>query len=221
MRNVYVILPKAETLVSKIAGVVTKYPYSHVTICLDDRLEVFYSFSRLRHNAPLISGFAKEYRSHLASREHVKLKCKIFKIPVSEEDYHRVRNFIANTSRDRTLLFNYLSMATMQLTGGFEVCRTMNCLSFAGLALEHISSLNLPAPAHRMFPEDFDRWLSRDYFFFEGRMRTDFQYDDDRYFENICFGRRLYISIYLVREYLYRLLFKKVSRRFNRKIRNI
>lgn len=221
MRNVYVILPKAETLVSKIAGVVTGYPYSHITISLDDKLQVFYSFSRLRYNAPLISGFAKEYRSHLASKEKVWLKCKIFKIPVSEADYQKVKKFISQTGRDKTLLFNYLSMATMNIIGGFEVYKTMNCLSYAGAVLEQISFLQLPKPGVRMFPEDFDRWLSKDYFFFEGLMNTNFEYEDDRYFENIPLMRRCYISGYLVKEYLYRLCFKRVSKNYNRNIKDL
>ena len=93
MKNLYVILPRSETTIAAIARKLTKYPYSHVTLSLDDNLEVFYSYSRLRNDAALISGFAKEYRSHLASKQGVKLNCKIFKIPLTDKEYKKIKKF--------------------------------------------------------------------------------------------------------------------------------
>ena len=146
MKNLYVILPQSETLVAAIARKLTKYPYSHVTLSLDDDLEVFYSFSRLRNDSPLISGFAKEYRSHLASKQGVKLKCKIFKIPITKKEYDRINEFIKQNANDKELLFNYLSMATLTILKGFEVHKTQNCCGFVAQALELTSKIKLDKP---------------------------------------------------------------------------
>lgn len=222
MKNLYVILPQSETLVAAIARKLTKYPYSHVTLSLDDNLEVFYSFSRLRNDSPLISGFAKEYRSHLASKQGVKLKCKIFKIPITKKEYDKINKFIKENEEDKELLFNYLSMATLTILKGFEVHKTQNCCGFVAQALELTSKIKLDKPYYKYLPEDFDNMLSKDYLFFEGELDTKDNYGkDDHYFDKTNFKDKLLISTYLMKETFYRLIFKKVSKKYNPRKREL
>ena len=221
MRSIYVVLPEAETLVSKVSKVLTRYPYSHITICLEDELEVFYSFSRLRNDAPLISGFAKEYRSHLASKQGARLHCKIFKIPLSERDYHSICFFIKKIRCDDTILFNYLSMLTLPVLGGFPVRKTLNCLSFAALVLQRVSTLTLPKSPYKFSPKDFDEWLSKEYFYFEGYLNTDFDYEDDHYFDQTPVTKRIKISASLIQEYMCRLLRSKVSKNYKSMVKEL
>lgn len=215
MKNLYVVLPRSETFVARVARILTKYPYSHVTLSLDDKLEVFYSFSRLRNDAPLISGFAKEYRSHLASKKGVKLTCKIFKIPITNVEYKKIKKFIEDNKNDDTLLFNYLSMATLTILKGFHVHKTENCCSFVAKALELTDKFKLEKPCYKYFPKDFDAMLSEKYLFFEGELDTDFSYDDDHYFDKTKFNDKLFKSIYSLRETFYRLFFKKISKKYD------
>lgn len=215
MRNLYVVLPRSETFVAKVARFLTKYPYSHVTLSLDDNLEVFYSFSRLRNDAPLISGFAKEYRSHLASKKNVKLTCKIFKIPITNNEYKKIEAFIEENKNDDTLLFNYLSMATLTILKGFDVYKTQNCCGFVAQALELTDKFKLDKPYYKYFPKDFDDILSEKYLFFEGELDTDFSYDDDHYFDKTKFSDKIFKSIYSLKETFYRLFFKKVSKNYD------
>lgn len=219
MKHIYVVLPKSETTIAKISRKITKYPYSHVTLCMQDKLEIFYSFSRLRNDAALISGFAKEYRSHLASKQGVKLTCKIFKIPVTNQEYSKIEEFIQKTKEDDTLLFNYLSMATLPVLKGFDVYKTQNCCSFVAQALEKISTLHLEKPSYKYFPRDFDIWLSEKYFYFEGDLNTDFQYEDDYYFEKVKWKDKVFKGAYSIKETFYRLFFKKVSKKYDVKKR--
>lgn len=222
MKNLYVILPQSETLVAAIARKLTKYPYSHVTLSLDDDLEVFYSFSRLRNDSPLISGFAKEYRSHLASKQGVKLKCKIFKIPITKKEYNNINMFIKENEEDKELLFNYLSMATLTILKGFDVYKTQNCCGFVALALELTSKIKLDKPYYKYLPEDFDKMLSKDYLFFEGELDTKDNYGkDDHYFDKTKYKDKIFISLYLIKETFYRLFFKKVSKKYDSRKREI
>lgn len=215
MKNLYVVLPRSETFVARIARTVTRYPYSHTTISLDDNLEVFYSFSRLRNDSPLISGFAKEYRSHLASKKGVKLNCKIFKIPITDEEYKKINNYIEENKNDDTLLFNYLSMATLPILKGFEVYKTQNCCGFVAQVLELTDKVKLDKPYYKYFPKDFEKMLSEKYLFFEGDLDTDFKYDDDHYFDRTKLKDKLLKSAYSIKETFYRLLFKKVSKNYD------
>jgi len=221
MKNLYVVLPRSETFVAKIARGLTKYPYSHVTVSLDDKLEVFYSFSRLRNDAALISGFAKEYRSHLASKEGIKLTCKIFKIPISDEEYIEIEKYIKVAKNDDTLLFNYLSMATLTILKGFHVHKTQNCCGFVAQILEKVKEFELKKPYYKYLPKDFDILLSEKYLFFEGELNTDFHYDDDHYFDKTKFREKFFKSIYSLKETFYRLFFKKISKKYDAKKRRL
>jgi len=216
MKNVYVILPQSETGIAKIARFITKYPYSHVTISLDDNLEVFYSFSRIFHDTPFISGYVKEYRSHLASKKNVKLNCKIFKIPVCDAEYESIVAFMKEIEADDTLLFNYLSMATLPIFGGFEVANTYNCGAFVARAINRIHRITLHKKDYKFFPKDFEILLENEYLYFEGALDTDFEYEDDYYFHKISWKDKVFKSGYLMKETCYRFLFKRVSKNFNR-----
>lgn len=220
-KNLYIVLPKSETFVAKIARTLTKYPYSHVTLSIDDNLEVFYSFSRLRNDSPLISGFAKEYRSHLASKKNIKLTCKIFKIPVTFKEYNKIKKYINDNQKDDTLLFNYLSMATLTIFKGFDVYRTQNCCGFVAQALELLDEFELSKPYYKYFPKDFDDMLTEKYLYFEGELDTDFKYKDDHYFDKTKFKDKLFKSIYSLKETFYRLIFKKVSKNYDSRKRVI
>lgn len=215
MKNLYVILPRSETTIAAIARKLTKYPYSHVTLSLDDNLEVFYSYSRLRNDAALISGFAKEYRSHLASKQGVKLNCKIFKIPLTDKEYKKIKKFIKENMEDDTILFNYLSMATLTILKGFDVYKTQNCCGFVAQALELTDKIELTKPFYKYLPEDFDKMLSSDYLFFEGDLDTDFKYEDDHYFDKTKFKDKITKSLYSIGEYFHRLILKKVSKNYD------
>ena len=222
MKNLYIILPESETTVAKIARKLTNYPYTHVTMSLDDNLEIFYSYSRLRNDSPLISGFAKEYRSHLASKQGVKLKCKIFKIPITNNEYKKINEFIKTNEEDKEILFNYLSMATLTILKGFEVHKTQNCCGFVAQVLELTSKIKLDKPYYKYLPEDFDNMLSKDYLFFEGELDTKENYGkDDHYFAKTSIKDKLFISTYLIKETFYRLIFKKVSKKYNPRKREL
>lgn len=214
MKYIYVVLPRSETMIARIARTLTKYPYSHVTICLDDKLEVFYSFSRIYNNAPLISGYVKEYRSHLASKQGVNLTCKIFKIPVKNSEYKEILEFMRNIENDNTLMFNYLSMATLPIFHGFEVSNTYNCCAFVAMILEKISIIKLHKKAYKFFPKDFELLLDK-YTYFEGELDANLVYDDDHYFDNIPIFENIKKSSYSMKETFYRFIFKKVSKKYD------
>lgn len=212
MRNVYIILPRSETNIARIARTVTGYPYSHVTISLDDRLEVFYSFSRIYNDAPFISGFVKEYRSHLASKKNVNLSCKIFKIPVSDRAYQNIIRFIKSVARDPRLMFNYFSMATLPILKGFDVCGSYNCCAFAAEVLQRTEVVKLHKATYKFFPKDFDDLLSEKYLFFQGELNAKKQYPDEHYFDKVPLDENIVKSAYSLYESLYRIIFKKISK---------
>jgi hypothetical protein len=59
-KKIYVMLSVADTITAKILRRITKAPYNHVSISLEDDLSVSYSFARRWKYYPWIGGFIRE-----------------------------------------------------------------------------------------------------------------------------------------------------------------
>lgn len=218
MKNIYVVLPRSETFIAKIGRLLTNYEYSHVTISFDDNLKEFYSFSRIYNDAPIISGFVKEYRSHLVNNPKARLKCKIFKLSVSEKVYKKIKLYCKSLLLDKTLLFNYVSMLLLPLNGGIKVVKSYNCTHFVAEVLSMIPYINLKKEKYKYKPKDFELLLQKKYFYFEGYLNIDDnRYNDDIYFNKVPLKKKIIISLYYLKETLHRLLLKKESNNFDNK----
>ena len=49
MKNIYIVLIKAHTGLGKLAKTITKYDYTHIAVCFDNKLTEFITYSRRRH----------------------------------------------------------------------------------------------------------------------------------------------------------------------------
>ena len=54
---IYIVLVKAMTGLGKFARKFSKYEYTHIAVCLNDKLDDFITFSRKKHYTPFDSGF--------------------------------------------------------------------------------------------------------------------------------------------------------------------
>ncbi len=215
MKHVYVILVKSMTKIGDITRLFTRYPFSHVSISLDDDLERFYSFSRYYHNSPVISGFTSEYRSHLAAKKNTNLYCIIYKIPVSDEEYEKVKNKIISMRKDKELMYNYFSLLAMAIKKGVKVYKSYTCTSFVAETISLIDKIKLPKSPELFFPKDFEKLLGKQYLFFQGDLDIRRMFKNDRYYRKVPAVERISRSIYAIRESFHRLVFKKPSKKYD------
>ena len=217
MKNIYIVLPRSETFIAKIARKITRYEYSHVTISLEDSLETFYSLSRIYNKAPIISGFVKESRADLSSRKNVDLKCKIFKIKTSDEKYKEIVKYIKKIEEDKKYMFNYISMILVTINNGCKINKAHNCCEFVSIVLDKLDVIKFDKPGYKFTPKDFDEKLSKKYFYFEGYLKAN-NYKKNIYFKNIKIVKKYIYSIRLIIEIVYRLIFKRCSNKFDNSI---
>lgn len=215
MKYVYVVLVKSLTKVGDITRFFTRYPFSHASISLDDNLEEFYSFARYYCNSPIISGFTSEYRSHLAARQNINVYCKIYKIPVTEEEYEKIKDRIQIMRKDKELMYNYFSLLAMIIKKGFKVYKSYTCTSFVAETISLIDKIKLPKPPEKFFPKDFEKLLGKEYSFFEGELSSQKVLKQDYYYRKVPFLERLSRSVYAIRESFHRLVFKKPKKNYN------
>ncbi len=168
MRNIYIVLIKAHTRLGSVARKITRYEYTHTAVSLNGSLTDFVSFSRRRHYMPFDAGFMHEKRDFYAFGKYTYFKAKVFRLNITDENFSEVMKFIRGCESDTELIFNLISMATMPVFHGINICKAYNCMSFTARILQ-LSGTKLSKPFYKYSIKDIDELLS-DKCIFEGKV---------------------------------------------------
>lgn len=166
----YVVFVKSMTGISKITRKIVDYEYTHMSLCFDRKMEDFVTFARRNLYTPLDAGIVWERRGNYAFEDMEYSKVKIFRIPISEEEYERIVTLIREYEQDEEYMFNLLSMVTMPVFHGFQVYKTHNCMSFISIVLEQISSIRMEKAYYKYMPSEL-AVVMKDYAWFEGKLK--------------------------------------------------
>ncbi len=204
---IYVILVKALTGLGKFARCFSKYDYTHIAVCLDDKFEDFITFSRRKHFAPFDCGFMHETLDCYAFGKNEKVKLKVFKVPVSEADKSNIVNFIENISYDESYLFNFLSMITMMIIHGFRIYKSYNCMSFVGKIIELSNSVKMEKPYYKYNIKEIDSLL--DCYFYKEEYFKKLKTENQNYMDHVSVFKNINLFFKLNGKLIYRLIAKR------------
>ena len=163
---IYVVLVKALTGLGKFARLTNKYEYTHIAVCLDEKLDKFYTFSRKKHYSPFDCGYMIESLDCYAFGKNKKVKLKVFKIPVSSKNKKEIDEYIKNISNDSKYIFNFFSMITMSIFHGFKIYKSHNCMSFVSKIIELSNTVKMSRPYYKYNIKELDELLN-DYLYNE------------------------------------------------------
>lgn len=211
MKNkaVCVVLIKAMTGLGVFARKIFKYPYTHIAVCLDEDLEDFVTFSRRKHFAPFDAGFMHEKRSHYAFGKYKKFQAKVFKIPVTEENFEKIKAYVDQIENDDEYIFNIFSMVTMGLFHGVKIYKALNCMSFTAKIIELSEVTKLNRQYHKYNIKEMDALLM-DCFWKEEEVYK--KTDDLEYMSKKVWLKNLGLYFKLNGQILYRMVFKSKTR---------
>lgn len=136
MKYVYVVLIESYTGLGKLLKKFTGYRYEHIAVSMDKSLTEFVSFSRKQHHHPFKAGFMREYRDYYAFEEYKKFYAKIFALPVTEEQYKNIEEFISKVENDPEQIFNLFAMLTTPILHGLQIYKAHNCMDFTAKVIE-------------------------------------------------------------------------------------
>lgn len=129
--RIYLIFSITTTKVGKMIRRVTKYPYNHVSVSLDESLEQVYSFARFYRDTPLYGGFVRETRLRYNDHNGI-ATIKVCAVPVTSEQYKKAVNFIANVSANsECYIYNAISAAFAPVHKRIRIERAFTCAEFA------------------------------------------------------------------------------------------
>lgn len=167
---IYIVLVKALTGLGKLVRSFGGYEYTHIAVCMDEKLEDFITFSRKKHYAPFDSGFMHETMDCYAFGDNSEVKLKVFRVPVSDSAKGEIAEYIRQTQEDEEYVFNILSMVTMPLLHGFLIYKAHNCMSFTARIIEMTGSVKMERPYYKYSIKAMDELLT-DYLYNEGYYR--------------------------------------------------
>lgn len=160
-QSLYVMISSTGSGMGKTIQKVTGFPYNHVSLSLDNRLQEWISFARLNISAPLAGGLVEESSGRFATIGKT-MPVRIFRIPLSQEEYASLQDFRDGILSDREkLTYNSFDAAASALGLRFPVKGAYTCLAFANAVLHtrffSISELNDGLSRFLMYEGDFFR----------------------------------------------------------------
>lgn len=213
---VYVALIEMHTFAGKMMNFLTNFPYSHITFSFDENLKSCHAIQAMNKHTPLVANYVNENCSYYVINNNKKIRIVKFKIPVTEDEKNNITRFINEYSNDMENLYNMYSAATYFFIRGFRIHKSMLCGEFVGKILTHVSSVKMPKKYYKMFPKDFYKCLN-EYKIYEGELDISNieRNENEIYFAKVKTSNYIKKGLYIFGELTYRLIFKKVSPKFD------
>ena len=214
---VYVALVELHTIAGRLMKLFTGIPYSHVSFSFDENLEDCHAVQARNIGTPLVAGYVNENKTYWIKNDK-NIRYVKYKIPVTEMEAQKIKEFITQYANDTENLFNMYSAITYILLRGVKVYKTMMCGDFVVEILKNVSGIKIDKPSHKVFPKDLYEIL-KDYKEHEGILLASeirkIRDENDIYFKKVKLSKQWKKGLYIFRENTYRLLFKKVSKKYD------
>lgn len=101
MKKIYIITTFTGTTLSYLIQNISKAPYAHVSIALNDELNPMYSFGRLNPKTALFAGFVEERINEGLYAIRTSTVCRVYSKEVTDEEYESLRCNIEEVKENR------------------------------------------------------------------------------------------------------------------------
>lgn len=215
MKHIYITMVQLPTVANKITRLMTGFDYSHSSLSFDENLETLYSFQVKNRKVFLVGGLVKETHDTYFHGKDVSLKEMVFKVPVADDEYKKIRDFVQQLTDDQEYIFNYVSALFMFMLGGVKSYKAYHCIEFVSEVLSLVESIKLPKSAHKMQPRDLYGVLEP-FMIHKGQIcSSDFEFKEDPFMKKIKPSIAVKKSLYSVKEAICRAALQRTSKNFN------
>jgi hypothetical protein len=101
VKKVYIITTYTGTTLSYLIKNISKTPYAHVSIALNEELMPMYSFGRLNPKTPIFAGFVEEKINEGLYAIRTNTRCRVYSLYVTNEQYNDLYKNILEVSNNR------------------------------------------------------------------------------------------------------------------------
>ena len=156
MKSLYILLTRSRSLPSRVIGLFTSEPFTHVSLAFDRELTVLYSFVRKYSGMPLPAGLMEEHLDRGFYRRQGDIPCALLRMDVPDRIYSRAKTFVYNMfQRREEYSYSIFGLLLCHLQISLNFRNRYFCSQFVGTVLAESGALELPKPASLMHPFDF------------------------------------------------------------------
>jgi hypothetical protein len=173
VKNIYVILSATPTMMGKFIRVLTRSSFNHSSISLTEGWEEMYSFARYRASNPLVGGFVREFPQRLShGRDQGEVYIKVYKIPVSNKQYEKIKMFIYGIRDDsEENIYNTLAAIGIFLGHRVNTYKAYTCSDFVAQSLSMGKIISNSYVSRNIVPDEMQMFLDR-YTVFSGCLKN-------------------------------------------------
>ena len=155
MKNIYILLTRSQTILSRLVHLSTGDAYTHASIAWDDELTTLCSFARRYPSLPLPAGLVREELCGGYYDLHRYMPCALLRLSVADETHRLLRERIEEMFTDAAR-YRYSVAGLLCCRAGRELERDGRCFcsQFVAGMLEKCGAAALDKPASLMRPED-------------------------------------------------------------------
>lgn len=150
-RKIFVLLTQFPGIDSIALRLWTRFPYSHVSLGLDEDMNTFYSF--------VVKGFIVEDISRYNRPGRMPFPCELYAYEVSEETYQAVRRTVMTfVSKRRSFRYTKLGLILSLIHIPWKLENRYICSYFVAQTLQRCTSLRLKKASMLYLPKDFRKF---------------------------------------------------------------
>ncbi len=101
MKKIYIIATYTGTVLSYLIRNISKTPYAHISIALNEDLNPMYSFGRIYKRVPFFAGFVEENINEGLYAMKEGTMCRVYSLHVSEAQYSEIYTSIMDVKNNK------------------------------------------------------------------------------------------------------------------------
>ena len=155
-REIYILLLRTQSLLSRVIHIATKAPYTHVSIGFSGDCTQFYSFARRYTRLPLPAGFVHESIESGMMAKCKNAPCALYRLEVPEKSYRAIRRKFKKMLPIQKR-FQYSVLGTFLCFFGIAYKRRNKyfCSQFVAETLNEVGIMELTKSPELYHPVDF------------------------------------------------------------------
>ena len=168
-KSIYLLFTQTYTFSAFLIRSFGKVKYNHCAIAMDKELNQLYSFARPQQHGLFLGKLVKETKDRYTRNDTVSVPCALVEIPLSSSQYALIQKRIQEIELDKEYMYNFMSVLTYPISGGFQVYKSYSCVEFTASLMQLIDS-SLTQPAYSYTPDELlKRYL--DFLVYHGDLR--------------------------------------------------
>lgn len=205
--DIYIVLSQTPTRFGGAIRKLGRIQYNHASIAFDRELRQLYSFARRQYKNPLDAGLVREQTEWFSLRRFERVDVRIYKIPVTREQYLKGKHRILEIMHDADgYIYNLFSVLFFPFTKGFETYKAYSCAEFVAHMIRTMDIELTPAKLACAFtPQELGESMAG-LLMFEGNLLEYCRMPPgkERFFDRPGYRRTAKTSVVLVFTLLYR-----------------